>query len=198
MESGTTHFFDIIDGSTKSFHESSFSIGKDPILTLDLMPSYVSTPSDSSFKRSSDALLVAAGMAGDAQDVSQLGKDKAGRAVIFKAVYCRDDSNNHTWNFKQRARLSTCRVDSESYNGKPGISVCRFRPKDGRLLAIGGWDKRIRLFERSKGNMMALLKGNRGSIADLDWAPDSVTSGLLASASKDDKSITIWQCFASK
>ena len=199
MESGTTLFFDITDGSKKSFHESSFSIGKDPILTLDLLPSSCAVKSlDDSLpaERRSRALLVAAGMAGDAQDVSELSEDEAGRAVLFKTIYRRDNCNNDSWNFQQRARLSTCRVDRETYSGKPGISICRFRPNDGRLLAIGGWDKRIRLFERSKGNLVAILKGSAGSIADLDWAPDSVTSGLLASADKSDKSITLWQCFA--
>jgi len=197
MESGTVFFFDITDGSPRSSSESSFSLGKEPILTLDLLPSRVtSVKSSLSDKRSSDALLVAAGMAGDADDVSQLSNDKAGRAVLLKTIYCQDHYNNPTWNFEQRARLSTCRVDRESFNGKPGVSVCRFRPKDGRLLAIGGWDRRIRLFERSKGNAMAILKGNAGSIADLDWAPDSMASGLLASANKDDKLITLWQCFA--
>jgi WD40 repeat protein len=198
MESGTTLFFDIADGSKKSFHESSFSIGKDPILTLDLLPSSCAVKhSDLSLpaERCSRALLVAAGMAGDAQDVSELNDEEAGRAVLFKTVYSRDDYNNDSWNFQQRARLSTCRVDRETYGGKPGISICRFRPSDGRLLAIGGWDKRIRLFERSKGNLVAILKGSTGSIADLDWAPDSVTSGLLASADKNDKLITLWRCF---
>ena len=189
MESGTALFFDITGGSTKSFHESSISIGKDPILALDVIPYSAQKPTDVSSP--SDALLVAAGMAGDAQDVSELNKDEAGRAVLLKTLL-RDDCS---WKFQQRARLSTCRVDRETYSGKPGISACRFRP-DGRLLAIGGWDKRIRLFERSKGNLVALLKGSKGSIADLDWAPDSATSGLLASADKDEKLISLWRCFA--
>lgn len=197
MESGTTHFFDVMHGPMKSSRQSSLSIGKDPVLTLDFTPSYTATYSDSSVpaQRRPDALLVAAGMAGDAQDVSELSKDEAGRAVLFKTTYCGEDANKRSWNFKQRARLSTCRVDHESYCGKPGIAVCCFRPKDGRFLAIGGWDKRIRLFERSSGNMVALLKGNARSVADLDWAPDSITSGLLASAHKGEKSITLWQCF---
>jgi len=188
MESGTTVLFDITNGSTKSLHEASFSIGKDPILALDLLPSCATSPSGAS-------MLVAAGMAGDAQDVSQLSEDERGRAVLFQTDYGRDDDNASAWSFQQRARLSTCRVDSQSYNGKPGVSVCRFRPGDGRLLAIGGWDKRIRLFEQSKGKLVALLKGSTGSIADVDWAPDSTSSGLLASADKDNKLITLWQCF---
>jgi len=197
MESGTTYFFDVSEGPLKPSNQSSYLIGKDPVLTLDFTPSNTVTYSDSSVpaQRRSDALLVAAGMAGDAQDVSELSEDEAGRAVLFKTAYCRENLINSSWNFKQRARLSTCRVDHENYCGKPGISVCCFRPKDGRLLAIGGWDRRIRLFERSNGNMVALMKGSTRSVADLDWAPDSMTSGLLASAHKAEKSITLWQCF---
>ena len=197
MESGTAVFFDITTGSRRSSSEASFSLGKDPILTIDVLPSRAVSSKVSSLptNSSSNEILVAAGMAGDAEDVSQLSNDEIGRAVLFKTIYCQDNHNTATWNFEQRARLSTCRVDRKSFNGKPGISICRFRPKDGRLLAIGGWDRRIRLFERSKGNLMAILKGNAGSIADLDWAPDSMTSGLFASANKDDKLITLWQCF---
>ena len=136
MESGTTVFFDIAGGSKESFQESSFSIGKEPILALDILPSSAPKYLDSSspVERYTDALLVGAGMAGDTEDVADMSKDEAGRAVIFKTLYCRDNNNNRAWNFKQRARLSTCRVDRETYGGKPGISVCRYRPEDGRLL----------------------------------------------------------------
>ncbi len=191
MESGSTTFFDIRNGSTIPYHESSYSIGKEPILALDVIPSNL--PDRNNDSSLSSALLVAAGMAGDPEDVAELDEDKAGRAVIFKANSHVDHSS---WKFQQRARLSTCRVDRETYSGKPGISVCRFRPDDGRLLAIGGWDKRIRLFERSEGNLVALLKGSRGSIVDLDWAPDAATSGLLASADRDEKIISVWRCFS--
>ena len=194
MESGTIFFFDSTYGSTKPFHKSSFSIGKDPVLTLDAIPS--SSVKSADGKKYSASLLVAAGMAGDAQDVSELSVDEAGRAVIFKSFCTDKDNDDSQWHFKQRARLSTCRVDRESYGGKPGVSICRFRPQGGRLLAVGSWDRRIRLFERSKGNMMAVLKGGTGSIVDLDWAPDSASSGLLASVDKDDKLIRLWQCFA--
>ena len=212
MESGTVTFFDISDGSSSqsSSEAASFSLGKEPILTLDLVPSGASAvtpnnaipaPESNSIPSESisNSLLVAAGMAGDAEDISQLSNNEVGRAAIFKTVYCHNnDYTTPIWTFKQRARLSTCSVDNDNFHGKPGVSICRFRPQDGRLLAIGGWDYRIRLFERSKGNAMAILKGNGGSIADLDWSPDACTSGLLASASGNDKSIAIWQCFAKR
>ncbi|VEU33355.1 unnamed protein product [Pseudo-nitzschia multistriata] len=207
MENGTAVFFDITSGSAKPVaSESSFSLGKDPILTLDLLPSFsrsiVAThencPPSFPITSSSNALLVAAGMAGDAEEVSELSEDEAGRAVLFKA-FCRGDSTSSpAWTFKQRKRFSTCRVDRDGFNGKPGVSSCKFRPGDGRLLAIGGWDRRIRLFERSTGKPMAILKGNVGSVADLDWAPDSMKSGLLASACRGEKSISIWQCYAKR
>lgn len=213
MESGTVTFFDISDGSSSqsSSEASSFSLGKEPILTLDLFPSGASaitpdttTPGKNnnnsmSSESISNSLLVAAGMAGDAEDISQLSSNEVGRAAIFKTIYCHNnDYTTPIWTFKQRARLSTCSVDRDDFHGKPGVSICRFRPQDGRLLAIGGWDYRIRLFERSKGNAMAILKGNGGSITDLDWSPDASSSGLLASASGNDKSIAIWQCFANR
>jgi len=196
MESGSVIFFDTSTGS-RSYSEACFSLGKNPVLTLDQLPS-VSSHADKRLNRSkkgtlsvqsdSNALLVAAGMAGDAEEM--IG---AGCGVLFKTTHCyRHHLKNPTWNFVQRARLSTCR----SSHGKPGVSICRFRPNDGRLLAIGGWDFRIRLFERSKGKPMAILKGNEGSIADIDWAPDATTSGLLASATRNGKSISLWQCFA--
>ena len=203
MESGTVIFFDTSTGS-RSYSEACFSLGKNPILTLDHSPSVSSNTGTSchrlknseegflSVQSDSNALLVAAGIAGDAEETID-----AGCGVLFKTIHFnRHHSRNPTWNFEQRARLSTCRVDRESFRGKPGVSVYRFRPNDGRLLAIGGWDFRIRLFERSKGKPMAILKGNEGSIADLDWAPDAITSGLLASATRNGKSISLWQCFA--
>jgi len=200
MESGTVTFFDILSGS-RSSSEASFSLGKDPILTLDVTPSgtHAAQGVKLPFDGGSDSLLIAAGMAGDSEDISMMSSFEAGRAVIFKTTHCfHHDCKLPKWTFKQRARLSTCRVDRESFNGKPGVSICRFRPQDGRLLAVGGWDFRIRLFERSKGNAIAILKGNKGSIVGLDWSPDASTSGLFASASGNDKSISIWQCFANR
>jgi WD40 repeat protein len=132
------------------------------------------------------------GMAGDVAEVAELPQSEQGRIALLKVTH---DRANSDWNFRIRARLSTCRVDEKSY-GKPGVSICRFRPGDGRLFAVGGWDHRVRLFERSKGTAMAILRGHTGSVNALDWAPDAISSGLLASTGGEDNQIHLWQCFA--
>lgn len=184
MESGTVTFVDL-SYCSKLSSGATFSLGKDPLLTLDMMPSLTSSGTSS--------VIVAAGMAGDSEEVSKLDSAEAGRASLFKMTFDHDLSKPK-WTFKERARLTTCRVDREQFCGKPGVSICRFRD-DGRLLALGGWDYRVRLFERSKGNAMAILKGSESSISCLDWSPDGSKSGLLASASESDNFISIWHCF---
>lgn len=218
MESGTAVFYDLAarvsTGLTQSTSrvsssvESSYELGKDPILTLDLASSnhdvggqlcngHNAIPTST---KNASSLLVAAGMAGDSAEVADMKPEEAGRAVLFKAsiqnTSVEATSESLSWKFDDRARLSTCRVDPTSY-GKPGVAICRFRPNDGRLLAVGGWDYRIRLFDRV-GAPMAILKGNGGgSVIGLDFAPDSSTSGLIVSAPANAMSILVWQCYAS-
>lgn len=222
MESGTAFFYDLAmprspilstDHTTTTttttqndVPHSSYQLGKEPVLTLDLIPSTTTNPTSS-------AVLVVAGLAGDATEMALLPESEAGRAVLFKATaqhellteraakttnenHRRNDSQS-TFHFRQRARLSTCRVDETSY-GKPGVSTCRFRPCDGRLFAAGGWDRRIRLFDRTQGAAMAILKGNEGSVAALDWAPDADISGMLATSGSGTNLISFWQIFAKK
>jgi hypothetical protein len=204
---------------------------KDPVLTLDMTPSSQHTignngnlleeEEDASLSSSSSSLssvLVAAGMAGDAVELRELSPQEQARVVVFKAN-CRynnpqphDDSS--PWTFQERGRLSTCRLDNQpSQGGKPGVGIVRFRPDDGRILAVGGWDHRVRLFERNHHHHhhrggggggcrpLAILKGgnNGSSISALDWAPDAASSsGLLASASSSDDIVNvvhIWKCY---
>ena len=114
-----------------------------------------------------------------------------GRVALLKATR---NLSVEDWDISMRARLATCRVDATSY-GRPGVSICRFRG-DGRIFAIGGWDHRIRLFERTQGKALAILRGHTESVDCLDWATDACQSGLLASAGKKENRILLWQCFA--
>jgi hypothetical protein len=241
MESGTAVFYDVSVGrfsngrrsisqsstvgtgaATSSVVTSTYELGKDPILTLDVASSRHDVTSrvdnvnnihamvasaDANESSSSMKLLVAAGMAGDASEVADMQPEEAGRAVLFKASVQQNKSKSggeistteslSSWHFEHRARFSTCKVSPTSY-GKPGVSICRFRPQDGRLLAVGGWDYRIRLFDRTTKAPMGILKGNGGgSVTALDWAPDAVTSGLMVSAPANAMSILVWRCFAS-
>ena len=187
MESGSIVFHDLSTGGKNfSSSKSEINLGKDPVLSLDMVPSdgVLSSPSDFS------SVFAVAGMAGDAAEMNELPSSHQGAVSLVKAK-CQSDSN---WNVRLRARMATCRIDDNSF-GKPGVSICRFRPGDGRLVAVGSWDYRLRLFERSKGDLMAILRGHTGSVNAIDWAPDASESGLVASAGGEDSQIYIWSCY---
>jgi WD40 repeat protein len=60
---------------------------------------------------------------------------------------------------------------------------------DGRWLAGGGFDSRIRVWEAATGKMHATLEGQKGKVAAVAFAPDSTK---LASASDDDGTVWLW------
>jgi hypothetical protein len=211
MESGSVVFHDFVSGRSV---KGDCKLTKDPVLALDLAPSEISSsPSSSSTAPSSSSSVIAvAGLAGDALEVSELPEEERGRVALLKATIPTTISSEgsdspssaaSSWNIQTRARLSTCRVvdehDTASASfGKPGVAICRFRPEDARVFAVGGWDNRVRLFERSKGRPVGILRGHSGSVNALDWAPDAATSGLLATAGGEDGKISFWECFPKK
>jgi WD40 repeat protein len=183
MESGSIFFHDFT--STHQSFKVESKLSKDPILAMDLAIAGMSTSYETS------SVVAIAGMAGDAAEEQELPESQQGRVALLKASY---DPTMPNWNVRVRARISTCSINDDALDGKPGISICRFQPGDARLWAVGGWDHRVRLFERSTGKPMAILRGHTTSVNALDWAPDANRSGLLASSGGGD-SIYVWQCF---
>jgi WD40 repeat protein len=155
----------------------------DPILSLDVASSRV----PSSF-------VVVTGMAGNSEEVALLPKPEQGRVAIIKASI-----RNGDLQARLRNRLETCTVGGAVSDGKPGVALCRFRP-DGRYFAVGGWDKRLRIFDRSISakttTPLAILRGHVDSVNAMDWSPDAASSGLLATGSSDGR-VYIWKCFSS-
>jgi len=60
---------------------------------------------------------------------------------------------------------------------------------DGKLLAGGGGDNRIRLWEASTGVIHSFLEGQKGKVAAAAFSPDGKT---LASASDVDGMVWLW------
>jgi WD40 repeat protein len=61
---------------------------------------------------------------------------------------------------------------------------------DGRILAVGGWDSRVRLFHMRTGKRLAVLKQHRASITEVKFD----NSGLIACASRD-KTVSLWDVY---
>ena len=175
-----------MDDGTVTFHDVArthvpFQLSKtEPIVALDVAPSSTTASS----------VVAVAGLAGMPEDVLQLPKSERGRVCLLKATL---DATKQSWRVRERARMLTCRIDEKSY-GKPTASVCRLQPPNGRLIAVGGWDKRVRIYDRSNANQLAILRGHRSSVLTVDCADDAHESGLLASC--DENEIHVWKCFA--
>lgn len=193
MESGTAFFHDMAMMGARqpvsSFRVQgddpcSIRLSKDPVLAMDMVPSVLPGTS-----RADGSVLAIAGMAGDAAELGHLDDSEQGTIAVVKATF-QDDSLN----VRLRARLATCQI-GDAVQGRPGVSACRFRP-DGRIFAVGGWDRRLRIFDRNKSTPLAILKGHTASVSSVDWAPDAATSGLLATGAADGR-VCIWKCFAS-
>ena len=88
-------------------------------------------------------------------------------------------------------------MDHLNQNGKPGVNICRFRP-DGRVFAVGGWDRRVRIYSRTNAKLVRILKGTHlSSVTTLDWVrseDDLMSDGVLASGSEDG-TISLWRAF---
>lgn len=185
MENGSVLFHDFSSG--RSVMKGECNLTKDPILALDLVPSQFIQHDVATL---SPSVVAVAGMAGDTMEVADLPDTEKGRIALLKAKISETE-----WDIRTRARLSTCRVDERFSFGKPGVAICRFRPGDARIFAVGGWDNRVRLFERSKGAPIGILRGHTSSVNSLDWAPDANVTGLLVTAADDDCTISFWKCF---
>ena len=72
-----------------------------------------------------------------------------------------------------------------------GTSFLRCRPNDGKLLAVAGWDSRIRLFRRETGKQLAMLDHHRQQVNSIDF---DLSTKQMACASQD-KTISIWDIY---
>ena len=160
MEDGTLFLHDI----EKKGCLCSLKLSQNFVLGLDLAQSV-----EGSF-------VAIVGVVANAEDLEELPESERGTVAVVKC-------NVDPLQAKLRCRVGTCTLDG---GGKPGVDVAFFRP-DGRLFAIGGWDKRVRVLDRRQGKSLAILKGHTSSVSALAWANNTV----LASGDRDG-SIQVW------
>ncbi|XP_013779055.2 guanine nucleotide-binding protein subunit beta-like protein 1 [Limulus polyphemus] len=79
----------------------------------------------------------------------------------------------------------------------PGISAVAIR-SDAKIVATGGWDKRLRIFSWKTMKPLAVLDYHGGTVEALQFSTSSVGrySRLLAAGSKDGK-ISLWSLYNS-
>jgi len=201
---------------------TSIKLGNDPILCLDSCSScdYASNTKTKFGRERKDrnkktnSIVTIAGIAGDAAELLALPTQERGTVAIVKTTFsaCREKKQpgahtdarntssreNTAMKTRIRARVGTCKLSEDiSQGGKPGVGACHFRP-DGRVFAVGGWDKRVRIYSRTTANLLAVLNGpNDDAVTCLDWLTEEeelVESGVLVTGSGDGK-ISLWRAF---
>jgi WD40 repeat protein len=148
LEDGNVFFHDLRKPSVAC----GIKLASSFILGLDLAPS------------AEGSIVAVAGVAGNAEDLRDLPESEQGTIALIKCM------TEPSMRAQVRSRVGTCSLVGD---GKPGVDVGMFRP-DGRLFAIGGWDRRVRLFDRRTASLLAIMKGHHDSVRALDWATDSL------------------------
>lgn len=65
--------------------------------------------------------------------------------------------------------------------------------QDGRIVAVGGWDARLRLFHMRTGKRLAVLKQHRASMTAVEFDD----RGILACGSRD-KTVSLWDVYTER
>jgi len=189
MEGGQVIFCDTRRASVDTSNEV-LRLGRNPVLCLEMLSS-----------SSKDGKIKAvAGTAGDAAELLAQPSEERRTAFVL-----RSDKKS---GLEIVGRHSTCSLSS---GGRPGVSSCAMR-SDGKICAVGGWDRRVRIYDTKKGKPLAVLAVTSGgsmlkkydqngsdlrtisksSVSALDFATDKL--GMLAAGYGDGR-ISVWNIF---
>jgi WD40 repeat protein len=93
------------------------------------------------------------------------------------------------WNTQSRDGARE-RQGEEANTAEDGAMDVLAASPDGRLLAGGGNDNRLRLWDIDSGKLHAVLEGQKGKVAAAAFSPDGA---VLASASDVDGMVWLWR-----
>uniref|UniRef100_T1JIV4 Anaphase-promoting complex subunit 4-like WD40 domain-containing protein n=1 Tax=Strigamia maritima TaxID=126957 RepID=T1JIV4_STRMM len=77
----------------------------------------------------------------------------------------------------------------------PGVASVRIR-QDGRVLGVGGWDSRIRIFSWKSLKPLAVLDFHTKTIQCIEFSKGAVGDyGILMAAGSNDEKISLWNLY---
>lgn len=119
--------------------------------------------------------------------VSTTGTEHGVGGTAGVAIVAGSAGAHLTWlRLDTSGRISISRKDELPEEGVGDVCV----RQDGRIVAVGCWDARARLFHMRSGKRLAVLKQHRASITAVQFGD----SGLLACASRD-KTVSLWDLY---
>jgi len=91
----------------------------------------------------------------------------------------------------------TISIDKQIELKNPGIASIKIR-KDCGILATGGWDGRLRIYNRRKLTPLAYLSYHTDTVNALDFSDNFSSHGQLLAAGGKDARISLWSLYNDK
>lgn len=88
---------------------------------------------------------------------------------------------------------TTLKVNKEIVLGRPGIADISIRG-DNKIIATGGWDHRVRIYDYHRRRPLAILKYHAKGVTGVSFSADNQ---ILASASRDG-TVALWSIYPTR